>query len=304
VKRINDARQAFSQMDHQFGAGLVCPVVVRYLNGVVAPLLRGRYDDRVGAELMSAAAGMSRMAGWTAFDMSHHGQAQQHFGQALKFAKAGDDSLTASWVLTALTRQAIHIDQHAWAVRLARAAAETARHAQASPRVMALMTVREAWATALHARPAETGDRHSATQVERLLIEAERAYDEGTTDRDPAWNAHYETAELNAEAGRCWGLLGEHQRAADCAEAAVSEFRERFPRSAQFNRMHAADAYLDMGELEQALDSARAAIPMAKALSSARSREFVTGFADRLEPYSDSVAVREFRDHLRTELAA
>ncbi|WP_181871021.1 hypothetical protein [Sphaerisporangium album] len=58
-----------------------------------------------------------------------------------------------------------------------------------------------------------------------------------------------------------------------------------------------------MGELEQALDSARGAIPMAKALSCARSVEFVQAFADRLEPYSNTVAVREFRDHLRIELA-
>ncbi|WP_248961170.1 helix-turn-helix transcriptional regulator [Sphaerisporangium perillae] len=304
VTRINEARQAFSQMDHQFGAGLVRPVVLRYLNSNVAPLLRGRYDDQVGAELLSAAAGMSRMAGWTAFDMSLHGQAQQHFGQALKFAKAGDDGLTAAWVLTAMIRQAIHIDQAAWALRLARAAAETARRAQASPRVMALMTVREAWATALQTKPAETGDRHNAKQVQHLLAEAERAYEQGPTDRDPAWIALHEVAELNAEAGQCWALLGEHQRAAACAEAAVNEFRERLPRSAQFNRVHAADAYLRMSELEQALDSARAAIPMAKALSSARSIEFIQAFADRLEPYGKSVAVREFRDHLRSELAA
>ncbi|WP_405152253.1 hypothetical protein OG589_24555 [Sphaerisporangium sp. NBC_01403] len=302
VTRVNEARQAFSQMDHQFGAGLVRPVVLRYLNSNVTPLLHGRYDDKVGAELLSAAAGMSRMAGWTAFDMSIHGQAQQHFGQALRFAKAADAPLVAAWILTAMTRQAIHIDQPVWALRLARSAADAARQAQASPRVMALMAVREAWATALNAKPGESGDKHSAKQVERLLGEAERAYEQGHSDRDPSWIALHELAELNAEAGQSWGLLGEHQRAAACAEAAVNEFRNRLPRSAQFNRVHAADAYLRMGELEQALDSARAAIAMAKTLSSARSVEFITGLADRLGPYGGTVAVREFRDHLRAEL--
>ncbi|MFC7380645.1 helix-turn-helix transcriptional regulator [Sphaerisporangium rhizosphaerae] len=304
VQRINEARQAFGQLDHQFGAGLVRPVVLRYLNGNVTPLLHGRYDDKVGAELMSAAAGMSRMAGWTAFDMSLHGQAQQHFGQALRFAKTADNPLVAAWVLTAMTRQAIHIDQALWALRLSRSAVDTARQAQASPRVMALMTVREAWATALNAKPGETGDKHSAKQVEQLLAEAERAYEQGPSDRDPAWIGLHEWAELNAEAGQSWGLLGDHQRAAACAEAAVTAFHDRLPRSAQFNRVHAADAYLGMKELEQALDSARAAIPMAKALSSARSVEFIQAFADRLEPHGTTVAVREFRDHLRSELAA
>ncbi|MFC6083743.1 hypothetical protein [Sphaerisporangium aureirubrum] len=31
MQRINEARQAFGQMDHQFGTGLVRPVVLRYL---------------------------------------------------------------------------------------------------------------------------------------------------------------------------------------------------------------------------------------------------------------------------------
>ncbi|MFG1873582.1 helix-turn-helix transcriptional regulator [Sphaerisporangium sp. NPDC049003] len=304
VTRVNEARQAFSQMDHQFGAGLVRPVVLRYLNSNVTPLLHGRYDEQVGAKLLSAAAGMSWMAGWTSFDMHHHGRAQHHFGQALRFAKAGDDSITGAWVLSTLTQQAIHTEQPVWAVRLARAAADTARCGQAPPRVTALLMIREAWATALRARPAETGDKHSARQIEGLLVEAERVHSTGATDRDPAWIALHEEVELNAEAGRCWSLLGEHQRAAECAEAAVEAFHERAPRSAQFNLVHAADAYLAMGELGQALDSARAAIPMAKTLSSARSVDFITGFADRLEPYDTTVAVREFRDNLRAELAA
>ncbi|MEV8638237.1 helix-turn-helix domain-containing protein [Streptosporangium sp. NPDC051023] len=304
VARINEARRAFSQMDHQFGAGLVRPVVLRYLNGNVAPLLRGRYDARVGGELMSAAAGMSRLAGWTAFDVNHHGQAQRHFGQALKLAKAGDDALTGAWVMATLTRQAIHLEQSTWAVWLARAAADTARRAQAPPRVMALMLIREAWATALQARPAETGGGHVARQVEGLLVEAERAHAQGVTDRDPEWTVMYEAEELNAEAGNCWRLLGDHRRAAEYAEAAVAGFGARLPRSAQLNQVHAAEAYLEKGELEQALDSARAAIPAAKALSSARSVELVRRFAARLEPCGGSMMVREFRDYLNAELAA
>lgn len=304
VKRVNDARMAFSQMDHQFGAGLVRPVVIRYLNGVVSPLLRGRYDDRVGAELMTAAAGMSRLAGWTAFDMSHHGQAQCYFGQALRLAKAGDDSLTGAWILTALTRQAIHTDQPAWALRLARAAVDAAHQGQASPRVMAAMKIREAWATALSAGHGQIATGHSAKQVQLLLTEADHAYGRGPVDRDPPWIGLQEVAERDAEAGRCWSLLGEHRRAADYAEAAVREFEQRMPRSAQFNRMHAAEAYLGMGELEQALDVARPAIPMARALNSARSLDFLRDFSGKLEPYAKTVAVREFRDHLRQELAA
>ncbi|MFF0311106.1 helix-turn-helix transcriptional regulator [Streptosporangium sp. NPDC004379] len=304
VARINEARKAFVQMDRRFGSGLVRPVVMRYLNENVAPLLHGRYDDEAGAELMSAAAGMSWLAGWTAFDISRHGEAQQHFGQALRLAKAGNDPLTGVWVLATLTRQAIHLEQPTWAVWLARAAADTARRADAPPRVMALILVKEAWATALEAGEAETADRHTARRVERLLAEAESAYTRGTTDRDPEWADRFEEAELTGEAGNCWRLLGEHRRAAEWAEAAVNAFGERLPRSAQLNRIHAAEAYLEMGEVEQALASARSAVPMTRTLTSARPADLLRRFAGRLEPYGDSVMVREFRDHLRVELAA
>ncbi|MGC5012319.1 hypothetical protein ACLQ2R_16265 [Streptosporangium sp. DT93] len=304
VARINEAQTVFGQLDQRFGAGLVRPVVVKYLNESVTPLLRGRYDERVGSELMTAAAGMTWLAGWTAFDLNRHGQAQQHFGQALRLAKNAGDPLTGAWVLATLTRQAIHLEQGAWAVWLARAAVDTARRAEAPPHVMALTLVREAWATALRARSAETPDRHTVKQIERLITEAERLYARGVSDRDPEWIGRYEEAELNAQVGRCWSMLGEHRRAVGPAEAAVVEFGERIPRTAQFNRIHAAEAYLGMGELEQALASARAAIPATKTLTSARTVELARRFAGRLEPYGDSVMVREFRDHLDRELAA
>ncbi|MET8154860.1 helix-turn-helix transcriptional regulator [Sphaerisporangium sp. NPDC005289] len=304
VQRINEARQAFGQLDHQFGAGLVRPVVLRYLNSNVTPLLHGRYDDQVGAELLSAAAGMTRMAGWTAFDLNQHGRAQQHFGQALRLAKTANDPLMGVWVLAALTQQAIHVDQPAWAVRLSRAATDTARQAEASPRVMALVLVREAWATACQANPAESGDGHAARQVEHLLGEAERVYGQGVTDADPAWVAGYEEAQMGGECGNCWRFLGKHDRALAKAETAVAAFGDRFPRSAQINRALAADAYLQLGEVEQALEVARPAIPATRALTSPRTVDFLKRFSENLDPYADMVAVREFRDHLRQELVA
>ncbi|WP_162642056.1 hypothetical protein [Streptosporangium sp. 'caverna'] len=56
--------------------------------------------------------------------------------------------------------------------------------------------------------------------------------------------------------------------------------------------------------MEQALASARAAIPMAKALTFARSVEGLRQFAGQLEPYGDRVMVRELHSHLNHERAA
>ncbi|WP_405149829.1 helix-turn-helix domain-containing protein [Sphaerisporangium sp. NBC_01403] len=305
VQRIVEARQAFGQMDHQFGAGLVRPAVVDYLNTVVAPLLRGRYNDKVGAELMTAAAAMTQMAGWTAFDLDHHGLAQQYFGQALRLAKSGDDSLTGAWVLANMANQALHLNQPAQAVWLTRAAMDSARRVQAPPRVLAMLLVKEAWATAMQSRPDKTHDTHSTHGVERLLTEAERMHARGKTDRDPVWAAAWiDESELIAQMGMCWDLLGDHRRAAGCAESAVREFATKRPRSAQLNRVNAAEAYLGMGEVEQAVESARPAIPMARSLTSVRSVERIRKFSDRLEPYAETIQVKEFRAYLNSQLAS
>ncbi|MET8160063.1 helix-turn-helix transcriptional regulator [Sphaerisporangium sp. NPDC005289] len=304
VQRIEEARQAFGEMDHRFGAGLVRPAVVDYLNTVVAPLLKGRYTDKVGSALMSVAAGMTQMAGWTAFDLGRHGLAQHYFGQALKLASAGGDALTGVWVLTSMTHQATWLKHSSHAMWLARAAVETARRGQAPPRVLAPMLVREAWATALQARPTDGGDTHAARRAERLLAEAEQVHAEGRTDRDPAWTMWADEPEVGSEIGLCWELLGRYDRAVDRAHFAVREFSDRRPRSAQINLMNMADAYLGMHEVGQAVTSARTAIGMARSLTSVRAVERVRQFSDRLDPYADTVHVKEFRAHLAAELTA
>ncbi|WP_329083877.1 helix-turn-helix transcriptional regulator [Streptosporangium sp. NBC_01469] len=304
VTRINESHRAFGQMDQRFGAGVVRPVVMNYLNSSVTPLLRGRYNDKVGAELMVAAAGMTELAGWTAFDLGHHGKAQHHFGQALKLAKAGNDLLAGAWVLMTLTQQAIYLQQPRWAEWLARAAVDTARRAGAPPRVMALMLVKEAGAMASRTKGDATPDGHVAKQVERLLAEAERAYDQGSDDRDPEWLASYGRPGLVAAMGCCWQQIGEHRRAAAFAETAIQGYDGRFIRAVQFVQANAAEAYLGTGELEQGIARARAAIPAIKALASPRLVERLRQFAGQLEPYKGSMMVREFRDHLNHELAA
>ncbi|MGW0587335.1 hypothetical protein [Streptosporangium sp. NPDC002607] len=304
VTRINESRRAFSQMDQRFGAGVVRPVVMNYLNGSVTPLLRGRYSDKVGAELMVAAAGLTELAGWTAFDLGQHGKAQHHFGQALKLAKAGNDLLAGAWVLMTLTQQAIYLQQPKWAEWPARAAVDTARRAGAPPRVMALMLVKEAGATASRTRGNRTSGGHATKQVERLLAEAERAHDQGSDDRDPEWLASYGRSGLVAAMGCCWQQIGEHRRAAGFAETAIQGYDGRFVRAVQFAQVNAAEAYLGMGELEEGITRARAAIPAIKALTSPRLVERLRQFAGQLEPYQGSMMVREFRDHLNHELAA
>lgn len=300
VRRIDEMREMFSRVDHQYGGGMVRPAVVDYLNTTVAPLLRGNYDDQIGSALMTAAATLTAFAGWTAFDAGRQGLAQHYYGQALKLAKTADDQLTGAYVLTKLTYQAIHLNQAAQASLVARAAVESARKAEAPPRVVGMFLVRQAWADAI-TRP---DDRHKIRQIESLLGEAERVYDKGKSDRDPDWAALWDEPQFGGELGTVWELIGNNSRAADYAERAVRAFETTRPRSAALSRVAAAHAQLGLGELDQAVDSARTAVVEGKSLNSPRLIERVKRFDKRLKPYERSIHVREFRDYLHHGLAA
>ncbi|MEV4581527.1 helix-turn-helix transcriptional regulator [Nonomuraea jabiensis] len=302
VRAIHEAHEAFTRMDHQFGAGLVRPAVIDFLASKVAPLLRGRADDHVRTELFTAASQMTRLAGWMAFDLSRHGQAQQHLGQALKLAKQAEDGLTGAWALATLAQQACDLGQRRWAVRLAGAAVEAAGKAGAPSQVMAELLVRQARALAV---PADTnGDRpdaHTIGEVGRLLTKAETAFARDTTGRGPSWKDSFDEAEMAAEAGYCWQLLGQHQRAVTHTEQALQGFGADFPRSTQFNQIHAARSYLELGELDRALDYARQAVPATDTLASTRARTLMNDFTHRLKPYRSNRHVREFEDYRHSQ---
>ncbi|MEV5408860.1 helix-turn-helix transcriptional regulator [Thermopolyspora sp. NPDC052614] len=299
VRRIDEMRELFSRADHQYGGGLVRPAAVDYLNTTVAPLLRGSYDDRIGSALLTAAATMTAFVGWTAFDTGRQGLAQHYYGQALKLAKTADDQLTGALVLSRMTYQAIHLNQPAQASLVARAAVESARKAEASPRVMGMLLVRQAWADAI-IRP---GDRHKIRQIEALLGEAERVYGKGTSDRDPDWAARWDEPQFGGELGTVWELIGNNSRAADYAEQAIRAFETDRPRSAALNRVAAAHAQLGLGELDQAVDWARKAVADARSLNSLRLIERVKRFDKRLKPYEKSIHIREFRSYLDQAIA-
>ncbi|MFI6295969.1 helix-turn-helix domain-containing protein [Nonomuraea sp. NPDC050790] len=304
VARVREARQAFSQMDHQFGAGLVRPAVTDFLDSQLSVMLAGTYSNDTRGELLSAASSMTQLAGWMAYDLGYHGQAQRHYGQALNLAKAADDQLIAAYVLTALAQQACDLGHGRWALRLATAAGDAGRRADAPPKVKALLMLRQARAEAVTAQTADQRGAHARRQVGLLLSQAERHFSQGQSDRDPPWSTSLGQAELAAEAGYCWQRVGEHRKAADLAEQALAGFGTSYARSTQFNRVHAAHAYLDLGDLDHALSLAIPAIPAAKELTSARAVAHIRDFASRLTPHARLTAVQDFNDMLHDSLAS
>lgn len=303
VHRVRDAIDTFAKMDHLFGGGYVRPTIVDFLHHQVAPLLHGTYSDEVGSQLMIAAAAMTGMAGWEAYDLAWYGLAQAHYGQALELAKAADNPLMSAWVLTVMSQQAIDLESPGWAIRLARAAVRAGEQAEASPRAMAALLLREARATALSVELSDTRDGHTVSRVERLLVEVEKMYAKAHADDDEPWWTHdLSEAEIAAEAGCAWRMIGHYRRAEECAGTALAGFDQRYPRSIQLNRIHRAQALLRMNELEEAIRTAHKGIPVTGTVTSARTVALVKTFDRELHSHAKEPSVAEWREHLHTQI--
>ena len=94
IQEIREAIGAFRVLDNRLGGGRIRPTVVEYLHTDIAPLLRqGRCTEEVRRHLFSAAAELTQLAGWQAYDLEMRGLAQRYLVQALTLARfAGDEA--------------------------------------------------------------------------------------------------------------------------------------------------------------------------------------------------------------------
>lgn len=100
VARIRADAELFGLMDHRHGGGHVRWLVVEYLRREVAPLVHGVYSDRVGRELLAAAAVLTRRAGMMACDCGRHGPARPVTISARRFGWRGPRATERSAVMS------------------------------------------------------------------------------------------------------------------------------------------------------------------------------------------------------------
>ncbi|MFB4286700.1 hypothetical protein ACBI99_03620 [Nonomuraea sp. ATR24] len=293
IAAIHEVTRSFGELDNRFGSGRVRSSVVKYLDTAVTPLLKdGSYGDATGRQLAAAAAELTRLAGWMAYDMEQHGLAQRYLIQALRLARGADDHALGGEILAGMAHQAIYMGQPAHALDLARAAQLSARRAGVST-LASSGHVLEA-----HAH-AGLGDARACAAS---LHEAERAFDTRNPGDEPRWLGYFDEAYLSAKFAHCFRDLGEGERTVRQARRSL-DMDGRFVRGRMFNLSLLAAGLLQCGELEEACTAASGAMTLAGELQSVRSRSYVADLRRRLEPYKNEPAVRALNERTR-ELAA
>jgi hypothetical protein len=287
IAALRSVGELFRSLDDRYGGGHARQALVRYLEHECEPMLRGTYGEQTGRRLFGAAADLTRLAGWTSFDIAAHGLAQRYFVQALRLSQVAGDRAYGSFVLVTMSRQAVYLGHGREAVQLARVAQQGVGTG-VPPVVQALLHAAEARGHAV------LGEVRASTAA---LVRAERALEAAKAgDETPYWARFFDEAQLADEFGHCHRDLQQFRAAAQHAERSLQLRPAAHARSRLFCRVVLASARLGLGELDQACQLAAEAAGQAAEMRSVRALEYVRDFERRLEPYRDASPVRTYRD--------
>ncbi|MDH6110098.1 hypothetical protein P3T36_005824 [Kitasatospora sp. MAP12-15] len=287
VRAVGDL---FRSLDNAYGGGHARQALVRYLESEAEPMLRGRYGEQIGRALFAAVADLTRLAGWTSFDIAAHGLAQRYFVQALRLSQAAGDRVLGGYVLITMSQQAVHLGHGREAVQLARVAQQGVGTA-APAAVQSLMHAAEARGHGI------LGDVRACTTA---LVRSERALAVARgSDELPSWARYFDEAQLADEFAHCYRDLQQWRLAAQHAEKSLRLRSAAYARSRVFCRMVLAAARLGMGDLEESCGMATEALRAAGEMRSARTVEYLRDFHRRLAPYRGSPVARAFEEAAR-----
>lgn len=289
IAALRSVGELFRTLDDAYGGGHARQALVRYLEHEAEPMLRGAYGEQAGRRLFAAVADLTRLAGWTSYDIAAHGLAQRYYVQALRLAQAAGDRAYGSYVLVTMSRQAVYLGHGREAVQLARVA-QQGIGSSAPPAVQALLYAAEARG---HGVLGEVrACTNSLTRAERCLGAARPG------DEVPHWARFFDEAQLADDLGHSYRDLQQYRAAAQHAERSLQLRAPALARSRLFCRVVLATARLGLGDLEQACLLGAEAAQAAGEMRSARAHEYVRDFERRLEPYRDATPVRGYRDKI------
>ncbi|WP_393098982.1 sporulation protein [Streptomyces sp. LN325] len=293
VRAIRDAASMFMQLDFKYGGGHGHRALRHYFRQEVLPLLDASYSEKVGTALFGAAAEVSQLLAWTAYDTGNQRLAHRYLTSTLRLSQVIDDRMFGARILGNLSHQANYLGNHAQAIQLARAAVEGAK-GRATPRAMANYSAMEARALANGGDPTGAG---------RAMNEAERHFEHADIADDPAWLGYFDSAELMGELCHCFRDLKMRRESVEAAQRAVDETDPKYARTLGFCRMVLAQSHLLNGELEAAVTTASLAVDGGDTLQSSRFQRYVTDFQTEVTIYATNPIVAAFNDQVRDALA-
>lgn len=282
---------AFAEADHRLGGDHARRTLVFYADDVAAPLLTGKYTERVGRDLFTAVARLVNIAGFMCFDADYQRLGQEYFIAALRMAKVSGDEALGAHILTDMSIQAQHQRNAQVAVALADASVTTARRSGSVSTLARCHAVR-ARALALQ------GD---VSESDHALNEAERALDRVGPRDEPPWMTFFTHQQLAAESMYAAAELRRtrlvQRRAADVltADGDAMQRRQVLATATLAASYLPADGAGEDAEadVEQACVILHGVLPVIASQTSARALSLVGAVRGRLAGYPQITAVQD-----------
>ncbi|GAA2226084.1 hypothetical protein GCM10010232_09250 [Streptomyces amakusaensis] len=294
----------FREWDAQCGGGLRRKAVVGQLHEVT-DLLQESHPEATRRRLFVCAAELAQLAGWMSYDVGLQPTAQKYFVLALHAAKEAGDKPLGSYILSAMSRQMIHLGRPEDALELIHLAQYGSRDC-ATARTQAMLYAMEARAYANMGHP---------SKCKRAVRMAEDSFSDAGADgeSEPDWIRFFSEAELNGENAHSYRDLayvaGRSPTYASLAEPVMARAVELFERDEVHQRSYAlnligmATVHLLKREPEHATELASQALTVAKRVRSERVNTRLRKTVDTAaREYRDVAEVVRFTDLLTTQL--
>jgi transcriptional regulator with XRE-family HTH domain len=288
AEALEAAIRDYWRRDDQFGGETLRPAAIGQLDYVLGLLASSMAPDTM-RRLHVAAAELSRLVGWMFFDARAYDLSRRYFEQAQGLARDAGDVISEANALASMSLQATYEDDPRTALTLVHGAQERSRRT-ATPRVAAMLAMREAFAHAALGDPAAC---HSALTRSHRSFERVRP-----DDPDPDWVRYFDEAKLIADTGIARSRLGEHREAEPLILAALEREEPSNLRPRAFHSYWLAVARLRQGKVEEACETAGGFLSLAALVESERIVGHVRDFMAELAPYERSRPAREFRGRL------
>ncbi len=208
----------------------------------------------VSESLVGLAAQQAQQAGWAAFDAGFNKIAVALFDYGYSAAReVGSRELEANSLI-----HIAYATGESESIEAADAAC-VALSPGAPGKAVAMLQSRRAWSFAT------VGDKAAAA---RALDSAHAGLE--AMDDSPSWCSWMNHAELDIMAGRVWSVLHEPERAIPPLQQSLAAYPDIWARDKALYLTWLADAYLDIGDREQALAATEQAFTLAREVSSVR----------------------------------
>lgn len=294
VHHIELTGRALRGWNRRFRMGIRRKAVLGQL-AEVAELLEAGQPMQLERRLFLVAAELSKVAASMSWDAGLNAEAQHYYLLSLRASHAAHDQLFGINVLAALARQMIYLNRGADALDIVRAAADSTT--RTTPRVHAMLRVREAWA---HARMGRAEAFRRVTGKAEDLLSSEDSNAE-----DPYWIDGFDRAELSGTTGGRYlelaTITGKPQAFVDAGTYISEALRLRDGsnlRSRALDTINLARARLGTREPVEASRLALDAMGIARRTNSGHVDRKLLRFGEESAPYSKNPDVRQARQEL------